>query len=638
MRRVANATKPVPRNKSRNLDIAKRNFSGELTVTVPVNEEWGGCLVRPTGLSNFIDVRTKSIIGMMAESDIMKKLGACFDDVKVVDAHMCIDLSRTPVLKLVGANTPRHYIFSIYHELLSDEHPFFTTQPVSNIITLPEMGETVPGFEDYVACDDFIVDVIGTNGTWVYSSDGPSYLPAMDKESPVVIGAASRRVIPDGFFQKPSYTGTNFGYTEPSWNELASYGSFIFQSKLPGTGVHLSLDVKGTSNSERMMTYPTEVLWNPTKISPQQQAGRFIPFVTYGVSMAEINSTSLNDGSKFYVVGANDKKYNETQTNAHPINVLTRKGIYSKNGVQNPVVIPNEHILDGYTVVVDYIDNYDLNCQGALKLYDPNDTYTPMGLEEMILYCNFEPNGDTDNLQYCLSVQGYISVRLKHLRTHALSLINTYPRIGFYSGNWFTCPYTWLIQENTSAIPGSQAALFPYVQGTLRMNILIFKNSTSVTNNLSTTLTNLLNGVNTNGFGRILGVCYIVPSSVPTIGSRCTKVYSASGNVTLTSTEFTTACGTDYTSLKDWYDAVNNVWDTKGDNNYLVLYTFNSGIGVRDTNVEWFGMLSQDSTCDGNDQILFHHIVDTDHVVDTYGWIQDTGFLNNSFVSSSYSV
>ena len=32
MRRVANSTKPVPRNRSRNLDITKRNFSGELTV------------------------------------------------------------------------------------------------------------------------------------------------------------------------------------------------------------------------------------------------------------------------------------------------------------------------------------------------------------------------------------------------------------------------------------------------------------------------------------------------------------------------------------------------------------------------------------------------------------------------------
>ena len=156
MRRVANATKPQPRNKSRNIDIAKRNYAGEVTVTVPINESWDGVLVKP--VDNVItDVRTKSVLGMLSESKLMKSLGACFDNFKIVDAHFCIDLAKQPVFKYVSKRRARHYIMAVYHEVLSDAHPNFTTQP-TYITNLPTTGTASPSpateyvVESYSAC------------------------------------------------------------------------------------------------------------------------------------------------------------------------------------------------------------------------------------------------------------------------------------------------------------------------------------------------------------------------------------------------------------------------------------------------------------------------------------------------------
>lgn len=634
MRRVANATKPVPRNRSRNLDIAKRNFSGELTVTVPVNEEWEGYLTRPNGLTNYTDVRTKSVIGMMAESDIMKKLGACFDDVKIVDAHMCIDMSKVPHSIYTCSNTPRHYIFSIYHETLSAQHPVFTTQPVGYITDFATEMSVPVCFDDKDDCNDFIDSILGEDGTWVFGQGNMLYYPAFDIEGPTVIGAATRRVIPDGFFQSPSYTGNNFGYTEPSWNELASYGSFIFQSKMPGTGVHLSLDVKGTSNSERMMTYPTEMLWNPTKISPQQQAGRFVPFVIYGVNVANLGESPF-DASNYYMVSKDSLIFNEEGTRNYPYNVLVRRGIYSNTAVINPEVHPVYDMLNGYTVVVDYIDNYSFNYTNGFALYSQDEERVKLnnqGEVDAIVHAEASKN----SLQYCLSVQGYISVRLKHLRTHSLYLINTYPRIGFYSSTSFSCPYTWLIKDNISSDPTNNPSLYPQIDGNTRLYIAIYENKTDTTFNDK--LDQLLTNCNNKGFTYFIGVCYIIPSSVPVTGVSCTKVFSTSGNTTLNKTDFTTASNDQTTSIYRWYQVVNGIWNDAGNNKYLVIFALNQDIGTGTTDIEWYSMLSQDSTCDFDDQILFQHKIDEIHTRDVYGWIDKTGIINNCFVSSSYSV
>ena len=101
----ANATKPRPVNSSKNIDVAKRNFSGEVTVTVPITEDWSGVIsvydVAQNG--NIVmntDVHTRSVMAMIAESKLMQNLNECFDNCKIIDSHFCIDVTKPPEVQV----------------------------------------------------------------------------------------------------------------------------------------------------------------------------------------------------------------------------------------------------------------------------------------------------------------------------------------------------------------------------------------------------------------------------------------------------------------------------------------------------------------------------------------------------------
>ena len=106
-RLYANATKPRPVRSSKIVDVAKRNLQGELTATVAINEEWSGCVLNnnPNNQAEYSDVKSHSVMAMVAESPLVQKLGQCFDDMKIIDAHFCIDVSKPPsvALELEGA-------------------------------------------------------------------------------------------------------------------------------------------------------------------------------------------------------------------------------------------------------------------------------------------------------------------------------------------------------------------------------------------------------------------------------------------------------------------------------------------------------------------------------------------------------
>ena len=111
----ANSTKPV-RNTSKIVDLQKRNLNSELTVTIPTTDDW-----TPARAEGFQDVDgegysysiiNRSVIGMLAESELFLHFAQCFDQFKIMDHHLCIDVTKAPLLNVTIRNIVPHLEFA----------------------------------------------------------------------------------------------------------------------------------------------------------------------------------------------------------------------------------------------------------------------------------------------------------------------------------------------------------------------------------------------------------------------------------------------------------------------------------------------------------------------------------------------
>ena len=421
-RLYANATKPRPVRSSKIVDVAKRNLQGELTATVAINEEWSGCVNNnnPNNQAEYSDVKSHSVMAMVAESPLVQKLGQCFDDMKIIDAHFCIDVSKPPsvALELEGAilhceysySTDNGVTFRVSNDPLHDQdlsNCFASAADYFNITNRYKPIDVVQvGINDGVLSN---IDHLGV----VFS---PLF----------TVAAASQRSVPEGYFQAFNRGGALVRYAPPSWDQLMSFGSSIWQSKMPGASIHLSLDVKGSSNSEKMMTFPTRVLGKLSSISPMQQGGRFCPIIHHGIKLNFSGNPQdfyqLIYGSSLVIGFAQMQDPNQPNFNDDGT------GFY---------IVPNNMMNPNCVVRINLVLNLDGAPVGPDKMYESLNYPTWRAFWDNIF--------DPDNLNadafimfnYSLSVQGFVSVRMKRLRTLPNISISNYPRIGilFNSGS-----------------------------------------------------------------------------------------------------------------------------------------------------------------------------------------------------------
>lgn len=388
----ANSTKPV-RNTSKIVDLQKRNLNSELTVTIPTNDNWtpyvGEGFRQAVNENYSYSIINRSVIGMLAESELFLHFAQCFDQFKIMDHHLCIDVSKAPFLNVTINNIVPHLV---YAEVFIEETGSWVNLDSVNIPH--EEGEADFQTEfiqeyrnDELLNDpeDLVTQPITTN---------------VNCEFPFIVGACSRRTIPYSYFQ----TDAQHPYENLTWNQMMSYGSAIYQSKMPGASVHLSLDVQGTSNCERMMTFPTECISNLGNLTPAQQNGRFCPFVYTGLKTKLIAYDDNEEVKRMLI---------------ESINALTdTPGQY--DGYHDEL-----HIIGG----IQYL-RFEYNGQYYKVRAKFNfDWYIEHEVANQPVFADCVQYNPRD-ISYQLSVQGYTTVRFKQLRTTALRKPRVVLRVG----------------------------------------------------------------------------------------------------------------------------------------------------------------------------------------------------------------
>lgn len=415
-----NATKPKKWNSSKIVDIAKRNLQGELTSTVSINENWSGIVGTAQG-GSYYSVKTHSVLSMIAESPLVQKLAQCFDDFKIIDTHLCIDVSQPPEYKV-----PLHGCIAKCTYEYSTDNGVTWTQISEPNVSLSNCFVDGAAYQTFISRfyplgvhqfntddDPALADnafLLG-NVESMYASSVPIFM----------VAASSFRAIPKGFYQ--SYVvgpGLVNEYIEPTFDQLMSYGSCIWQSKMPGASVHLSLDVKGSSNSEKMMTYPTDILNKLSAVSPEQQAGRFCPFIVHGIKVYIHNDhTFYSDlyGSSLFVQLADAVDLTYPQYNSQNLSMFEyTDGLNANCRVKVAIQLSLDGMPAGPDPMYNADSPYGVTWEDAWnKIYNLQED----NLQSVL-----------DNLYYSLSVQGYISVRMKRLRMLPSVTITNYPRIG----------------------------------------------------------------------------------------------------------------------------------------------------------------------------------------------------------------
>ena len=392
----ANATKPQ-RNVSTIVDLQKRNFRSELTVTIPDNDNLSLPFLEET--DHFYASTSFNALSTCANSQLFQHFVNCFDQMKLMDVHYCIDLANAPQYSC------RIYQMHCHREQMAYSLDDGLTWQVFDGVT--DINDpNAPDHPIHVITQNTMNTINAS-----FPADGmypqnfnPERLPdnpvsVVQFECPLTLCAATRRGVPRGFFQPDP----SIEYSTPSFNDIMAHGSAIYQSKMPGAGVHLSLDCMGSSNSERMMTFPTQMINRLYQLQPTLQSGRFAPTIMIGVKADKFNTDQLRNELTGYCnsTGAQNYVYHQ---NVQPeftgawqafVAVAQRWNNQAGDYANLPIIVK-------------------VRCKYSFNIYNNEQQLVPMTAEqfgERVKYL------DLTHENVKLSIQGYHSCRFKQLRT-----------------------------------------------------------------------------------------------------------------------------------------------------------------------------------------------------------------------------
>lgn len=386
----ANATKPQ-RNVSTIVDLQKRNFRSELTVTIPDNDNLTLGFVEHA--DHFYASTSFNALSTCANSKLFQHFVNCFDQMKLMDVHYCIDL----------ANSPQYYadILQMGCQRLQMAYSLDDGANWNEFYGVTNIDDPIdPNHQIHVITQNTmnIIDAnFPANGMYPAAVGNPVTVKTF--ETPITVCAATRRAIPRGFFQPdPSVQ-----FATPEFADLMAYGSAIYQSKMPGSGVHLSLDCMGSSNSERMMTYPTQMINRLYQFQPALQNGRFAPTIMIGVKADKYSQDQLRNELLALCNSWGD-------------------GTVTFNNPPNPQFTGN---WQGFVAVGERWDDAQgayvplpllvkVRCEYSFDMIDGGGVHTPMTQQEFEARVQYN---DLSNQNVKLSIQGYHSCRFKQLRT-----------------------------------------------------------------------------------------------------------------------------------------------------------------------------------------------------------------------------
>lgn len=470
-----NSTKLVPNRKPRIVDnYKKRNLNSNLSITIPFN------VTLDTGIMQ--NVYSVDTLSLLSGSSTFNHFARVFDQFKVQSVHLCIDLAAPATseyemkvlytlpldenydaygYKIYFNGELQHYEnVSVFKDALMEllTNTFYNDED-DHIDTNHDASGLLQAFLVMLAhgqgcCISNKVLFHGIN-TEIYNSDGITveYNVPADTVGAVsvscttyqMIGAAGLRQIPKGFYNAP--TVNNEILMKPNIYEegfIESCGNYIHQSYMPGAPLHLSLDMIGTSATEKSLYFPTSVCENISALDSLNQSGRFCP-----VCIIQ-NKLKYNSGRDILVNGsAVENAYNIVYENQNQ-QVREIQFKFTVNGNEVIVHIPFCYyptVTIGNNAVYNVAGVYD--CIGTMsgdgKNYDAIDgieddnwrnwVYNKMPLSN-IAYCLYDSN--LFNLGGGqLSIQAYIDIRFKDLRNVLASRKVNYPYLqAFINGSF----------------------------------------------------------------------------------------------------------------------------------------------------------------------------------------------------------
>ncbi|EDR27723.1 hypothetical protein EDI_113620 [Entamoeba dispar SAW760] len=402
-----NAVKP-----KKNIDVVKRSTQQELTATIPVSDSWIGKVVLDNATGLGVDVHTIGSLGLLNKSIIFRELCDCFDQFKIMDVHICGD-----VAKGVSTKIEFNVVFNkeYAYRVSTDSGTSFTNVSYDQLIAMITSGDLTKADK----ANDLLT-YLNTNYAIGKKIEKPSNdkgpIGTQEVTFPCIYGMAAKRTIPSGFYQ--NNTDGNVVYAEPSYEEFASYSSYIYQSKMPGAPMHLSLDIQGVSSSEKMMTIPTILSGRLYEFKPEIQNGRFIPTILYGAraSIPGVKNNSDNDKSDTRLLSV-IQYFDDSQFEWNSDSSIK----YTDVSTLQKGTAPTEQTPNALYPILKATTRIEITAyRGTVLPFIDNTKWTA--------YLNDIVTGATLNIDdnYLLKVMGYITVRFKQLRTTRNEVVETY--------------------------------------------------------------------------------------------------------------------------------------------------------------------------------------------------------------------
>lgn len=345
-----NTTKLGPNYKPKNVDSMRRkkiNPDAICTVEIPFSTDLD------TGVSR--SIYSIDCMSMLSGSDTFNQFAKVFDEFKIQNYHLCIDMSKPASINTVAQNiftvpwglaNPVYEINSVVQDVAS-EAAFkeaiqtalqacsmvdvnggiinMPTDPEHNMVALMlyayaygNYGVVVNNKTMGLANNDEIEAVFNqdTNKKIVLEVDN---FEMQDIDVIIttyqIVGSCGLRQIPKNYY--------NFAFGNVNGRQIPdiysdafveSVGNYIWQSYMPGAPLHLSMEMKGTSATEKSLYYPTSVVYNLSGLDSFNQSGRFSPVTLLQNKLG--NTTGRNmytNGNGF--VGSYDAVYLDTYRN-----------------------------------------------------------------------------------------------------------------------------------------------------------------------------------------------------------------------------------------------------------------------------------------------------------------------------------
>lgn len=395
----ANATKPK-KNESQIVDLQRKNMNSELTVTIPINIKDTFSLVA-TGEG--VDARNMSIhtygaLSFLQSSSIMQHFSKCFDQFKLMSCHLCADITKAPV---IAVNINR--MFGVRKSLEYSIDNGVTWTAFNNVVDLPDPNHPGTIMHVITAATLQQCDTLWPEHAPVGNAGGQgAYYQSFNVEIPYMIAMAGGRVIPASLY------GWNEVYVEPTWDEMMSYGNAIFDTKLPGSSAHLSFDIAGSSNSERMMTFPCYTLNKLADVNSVSQQGRFCPAIYFGVRSDNVHNAQALASMLTGIINNPTEPYSLFWN----LPAIDQVGLANEPQFYGGFQVRRAQGTDGagnvFAVFVRAKNEYSFSSG-----WDNNSgTPIPMTDQEIAQSMNSSQSIDVGT-----SIQGYFTVRFKQLRS-----------------------------------------------------------------------------------------------------------------------------------------------------------------------------------------------------------------------------